>query len=87
MIDSGDPKVLAKLPKVGKKIAEQMVLSLKGKIAFVESEAPGKHSDLKSALLNLGFRDPEIERAMRDIPEDLNLEEEIRFCLNTLASP
>jgi Holliday junction DNA helicase RuvA len=34
MIESGDVKALSSLPKVGKKTAEQLILSLKGKLVI-----------------------------------------------------
>lgn len=118
-IESGDVKALSQLPKVGKKTAEQLVITLKGKVGpFVErgfmaptnsgrnsGTSPGGamplgaamtiHHEISSALLNLGFRPPEVERVMmaleaRDASEstggqELTLEEGVRFALQTLG--
>lgn len=40
MIEAGDVKALSRLPKVGKKIAEQLVLALRGKLSIETSGAP-----------------------------------------------
>lgn len=36
MIESGDAKALSQLPKIGKKTAEQIILSLQGKLVRIE---------------------------------------------------
>jgi Holliday junction DNA helicase RuvA len=48
MIEAEDVKALSKLPKVGKKTAEQMVLTLKGKLVIQEA-SPTKAAGLGSA--------------------------------------
>lgn len=79
-IERGDVKALSALPKVGKKTAEQLIVSLKGKLApFLErsmdsaaaadisklvGEAAPLHDDIASALQNLGFRPQEVERVL-----------------------
>ena len=40
MIDAGDVRALSSLPKVGKKTAEQLILSLKGKLVLNDDEKP-----------------------------------------------
>lgn len=40
MIEAGDVKGLSNLPKVGKKTAEQLILSLKGKLVMLNEEKP-----------------------------------------------
>lgn len=40
MIEAGDVKALAKLPKVGKKTAEQLVLALRGKLSIEPTGTP-----------------------------------------------
>jgi holliday junction DNA helicase RuvA len=42
MIESGDVKALSNLPKVGKKTAEQLILSLKGKLVLLNETNDGK---------------------------------------------
>jgi holliday junction DNA helicase RuvA len=67
---SQDVRRLIAIPGVGKKTAERMVLELSEKAANLPGEAPGKPpaavaaDDVISALVNLGYRKTEAERAV-----------------------
>lgn len=68
-IRANDVARLTRVPGVGKKTAERLILELKDKIAsfHTESEEPKaaspKRTDLLSALANLGYSSSEAERA------------------------
>lgn len=100
MIESGDVKALSNLPKVGKKTAEQLILTLKGKLVLSDEESPksakknqsapmarfhGSRAEILSALVNLGFRLPDAERVVGDLPEDVELQSGIRQGLQALS--
>ena len=65
-----DVRRLVAIPGVGKKTAERMVLELAEKAANLPGEAPDKapaavaSDDVLSALVNLGYRKAEAERAV-----------------------
>lgn len=65
-----DVRRLVAVPGVGKKTAERMVLELAEKVASLPGEAPAKApaavaaDDVVSALVNLGYRKTEAERAV-----------------------
>jgi Holliday junction DNA helicase RuvA len=67
---SQDVRRLVAIPGVGKKTAERMVLELAEKVASLPGEAPQKApaavaaDDVVSALVNLGYRKAEAERAV-----------------------
>jgi len=67
---SQDVRRLVAIPGVGKKTAERMVLELAEKVASLPGEAPPKApaaaaaDDVVSALVNLGYRKAEAERAV-----------------------
>ena len=90
-IDQGDVKALMKLPKLGKKKAEQLVLSLKGKLVMEEEAqsvlklSPEKQ-DLKSALMNLGYNEEQVEGAIKEIGDFSGLENGIRKGLGILSA-
>lgn len=90
-IEAGDAKALSSLPKVGKKTAEQIVLTLQGKLVKVESVGKGKvlkptvHKDISSALVNLGFKPQLVEQFVGDLPKETTLEEGVRKGLQTLT--
>src|SRR5215470_1620984 len=73
-IRRGEVEKLVKLPGVGKKTAERMVLELRDKLAPVTGEEPAAPAaealspidqDVLSALLNLGCARPQAEAAVR----------------------
>ncbi len=106
MIEKEDVKALSQLPKVGKKTAEQMILTLKGKLVLKGDEkvTAGKATskkdsqeiqkvsyanetlhDISSALVNLGFKQPEVLEVVRKMPENVDLQEGIRQGLFALS--
>jgi Holliday junction DNA helicase RuvA len=96
MIETEDVKGLSKLPKVGKKTAEQMVLTLKGKLVLApEANGSGngngksaqakKLSEIHSALVNLGFRTQDVELVVGKMPADINFQEGLREALASLT--
>jgi len=66
----GDVRRLVAIPGVGKKTAERMILELAEKAAAFQAEAPAgaaaavSTDDVVSALVNLGYRRAEAERAV-----------------------
>lgn len=94
MIEGEDVKSLSQLPKVGKKTAEQLILSLKGKLVFGERSVPavdGKpvshpRKDLISALTHLGFRIQDIEKTVAELPPEIEMEEGLRRSLGVLSN-
>lgn len=92
LIESGNAKGLAQLPKVGKKTAEQIILTLKGKLVFTD-EAQGlkgrgfqARDEIVSALSNLGFRLAEIEKVVDAMPPETSLEEGVREALRAMTN-
>lgn len=89
MIDNGDVKGLTKLPKVGKKTAEQMILSLKGKLVMDEDKNAANNfvarNDIVSALVNLGFRLNDVEEVVGQMDVSTDLQEGVRKGLTALT--
>ncbi len=80
---------LTRVPGIGKKTAERLLLELKGKLAdalpIAASSAAGVAHDALNALLALGYSDKEAMPVLKQLPEDLSLEESIRQALKLLA--
>ena len=85
-----DAARLTRVPGIGKKTAERLVLELRDKLAGALPAAPaagGHGGDVLNALLALGYNDREASGALRALPRDLPLAEAIRQALKLLAKP
>ncbi|MDO9002318.1 MAG: Holliday junction branch migration protein RuvA [Aquabacterium sp.] len=85
-----DAARLVKVPGIGKKTAERLLLELKGKLAPVLS-APGfsvvsdAQSDILQALLALGYTDREAQAVLKQLPADVSVSDGIKLALKNLA--
>lgn len=90
-LGAGDVPRLCKIPGVGKKLAERLVLELREKSGEPReipggSPAPSAASEeALSALVNLGYKRGEAERVVESLPPELSLEETIREALRRFA--
>lgn len=88
-IEDENVQALSKLPKVGKKTAEQIILTLKGKLVRAETAKDSRftaRSQIVSALVNLGFRTPEVEKVVDQMRPDTDLETGLRQGLAALTT-
>jgi Holliday junction DNA helicase RuvA len=83
---------LTRIPGIGKKTAERLLLELKGRLApaLQGAEAPSGTSsdpsaDIVRALIALGYSDKEASAAARLVPAGSGVSEGIRFALKSLA--
>lgn len=94
-IQTSDDSRLCAIPGIGKKTAARMVLELKDKITCAaplvspagETASPNDVEDVVSALVNLGYKKPLAEDALRKVRQGrsgLAVEELIREALNAL---
>lgn len=89
-IEDSNTQALSKLPKIGKKTAEQIILTLQGKLVRAGSEDAGQRfkarPQIVSALVNLGFRLSDVEKVVDQMPPDTDLEGGLRKGLAGLTS-
>ncbi len=82
---------LVKVPGIGKKTAERLMLELKGKLgpelpAAAGAPAPAEHAaDVLRALLSLGYSEREATLAARQVPPEAGVSEGIKHALKLLA--
>jgi Holliday junction DNA helicase RuvA len=82
---------LTKVPGIGKKTAERLLLELKGKLAdVIPGVASGgaqasPASDVLNALISLGYSEKEALLATKSLPADIPVSEGIRAALKALA--
>jgi holliday junction DNA helicase RuvA len=77
---------LTKVPGIGKKTAERLLLELRGKLADVAVSSVQEHSsDVLNALLALGYSEKEALAAVKGLPSGIAVAEGIRAALKSLA--
>ncbi|HEX4763510.1 MAG TPA: Holliday junction branch migration protein RuvA [Usitatibacter sp.] len=91
-VASGDAARLTKIPGIGKKTAERLVLELRDKLpktvtAVRVEGASATGNDVVGALLALGYNEREAAAAVKQVPADLQLADAIRQALKQLAKP
>ena len=87
---------LTRIPGIGKKTAERLLLELRGKLQLdaklrIAGEAAatpaGASSDILNALISLGYNEREAMHAYRGLPDGVSVAEGIRLALKALAKP
>ncbi|MEZ7827989.1 MAG: Holliday junction branch migration protein RuvA [Brachymonas denitrificans] len=83
---------LVKVPGIGKKTAERLLLELKGKLGAELPAVAGASSvqnetqlDILQALVALGYSDKEAQLALKALPPDVGVSEGIKLALKALA--
>ena len=84
-----DAARLTKVPGIGKKTAERLLLELKGKLgdALVAPAAVANdaQADILQALVALGYSDREAAAALKALPADVGVSDGIKLALKALA--
>lgn len=82
---------IVKVPGIGKKTAERLLLELKGKLgadlnlpgtAAAQGDAGG---DIQQALVALGYSEKDAAAALKALPKDVGVSEGIKLALKALA--
>jgi Holliday junction DNA helicase RuvA len=80
---------LIKVPGIGKKTAERLLLELKGKlgadIGASARVADASQADILQALVALGYSDKEALAALKALPKEVGVSEGIKLALKALA--
>ena len=83
---------LVKVPGIGKKTAERLLLELKGKLGAELPVVAGSGElqneaqlDILQALVALGYSDKEAQLALKALPPDVGVSEGIKLALKALA--
>ncbi len=100
LVQNNDINALTKIPGIGKKTAERLVLDLRDKLAAWQSAAPGLtpalpeldnkglSEDAETALIALGYKPQDaakmVMRVLRDKPDISRSEEIIRLALRAM---
>ena len=80
---------LVKVPGIGKKTAERLLLELKGKLGADMGHTGHLggdiHVDILQALVALGYSDKDATLAAKVLPKDVSVSEGIKLALRALA--
>ena len=75
---------LKKFPKIGDKVARQIILDLKGKLVSKKEVNVVMDDELTEALLALGYKNADISKIIPKINSELTIEEKIKEALKLL---
>lgn len=92
-----EEKLLTKAPGIGKKISQRIILELKGKLTLDESDDLSENEKLSiasdknvresiSALMALGYKEREAEKAVSSVDKNLSIEDIIKSSLKNLMN-
>ena len=82
---------IVKVPGIGKKTAERLLLELKGKLGAdiglggSASAVGDAGSDIQQALMALGYNEKDAALALKALPKDVGVSEGIKLALKSLA--
>lgn len=81
---------LIRVPGIGKKTAERLLLEMRGKLGADLGATPGQvagsgRDDILNALVSLGYSAGEAQKAMKTLPEEVDVAQGIRLALKALA--
>ncbi len=90
-ITAQDSGRIIKVPGIGKKTAERLLLELKGKLG-ADLNLPGAgpaqtdvQNDIQQALMALGYSDKDASAAFKALPKDVGVSDGIKLALKALA--
>ena len=79
---------LKKFPKIGDKLAKQIILDLKGKLEFIgvgiSDQEVAVENELKEVLLGLGYKEKEIVPVLAKVDTTLPIEGQVKDALKLL---
>lgn len=91
-VATDDVRRLSSVPGIGKKTAERMILELRGKLvsssaipADVAGAQASVNDDIINTLLALGYHEREAVKAIKGLPDTVDVGEGVRLALKNLA--
>lgn len=83
-IETGNINYLKKFPKIGDKVARQIILDLKGKLELDVKEDNKNLTELTETLKSLGYKPCDIKRILPSIDTSISLEQQVKEALKML---
>mgnify|MGYP001419689708 CR=1 FL=1 len=88
VVAADDTDALTAVPGIGKRTAQKIMLELRTKLDVLEVDSVASGTtvgDVRDALAGLGYANEEIRDAMRELPNDLPVEDLLRLSLRELG--
>ena len=86
-IENENINYLKKFPKIGDKVARQMILDLKGKLSGIStgiSSSEDYSRELMDVLIGLGYKQLDIKRIIKKVDSTMSLEDQVKEALKLL---
>lgn len=86
-IENENLNYLKKFPKIGDKVAKQMILDLKGKLNAINTGIFAKEdysSELMEVLIGLGYKQADVKKVITKVNTDSSLEEQVKEALKLM---
>jgi len=89
-VENGEVNILTKIPGLGKKTAERLIIELRGKLDLSSGEnaiiqKSKAFEEAIDALENLGYDKSTIEKILKQAPENYNTENYVKYFLSSNA--
>ena len=84
-INSDNVTYLTRFPKIGDKVAKQIILDLKGKLTTQTDLFQYDSKELIEVLESLGYKSGDIKKVISNIDNELSLENQIKEALKLLG--
>ncbi len=83
-VDRENILYLTKFPKIGEKLARQIILDLKGKLVSFDKKEIKSNEELVLVLESLGYKNADIKKVITQINDSLPIEEQVKEALKLL---
>lgn len=86
-IETENINYLKKFPKIGDKVARQVILDLKGKLNVINTglfKREDHLQELSDALIGLGYKQSDVKKIIGKVNAELSVEEQIKEALKLL---
>ena len=84
-INNDNIHYLTKFPKIGEKVAKQIILDLKGKLMSQDNLVNSSSNELIEVLESLGYKLADIKKILNKIDSSLTIENQIKEALKLLG--
>ncbi len=91
-VEEDDLNLLCKIPGIGKKTAERIILELRGKLGAIAptststaASPASQRQDIANALMALGYSERELQKVLKELDPSIDVTEGIRQALKLLS--